>query len=50
VNEICPVGKEIGKLMNDEAYLIKVLQEGTEKAGIIAEENLNNIRDKIGLI
>ena len=50
VSEITPVGKEINKLLNDKSYLIKVLQKGKEKASIIAEENLKNIREKVGLI
>ena len=50
VSEICPVGKEIVKLMDDKAYLIKVLKKGSEKARIKAEENLKNIREKVGLI
>jgi len=50
VSEICPVGKEIVKLMDDKAYLLKVLKKGSEKARIKAEENLKNIREKVGLI
>ena len=50
VSEICPVGKEINKLMNDKSYLLEILKKGTEKANIKAEENLKNIRDKVGLI
>ena len=50
VSEICPVGKKIGKLMNDKTYLLEILKKGTEKANIIAEENLKNIREKVGLI
>ena len=50
ISEICPVGKEIIKLMKDKAHLIKILKKGTEKADIIAEENLKNIREKVGLI
>ena len=50
VSEISPVGKEINKLMNDKAYLLKILKKGTEKASIKAEENLKNIREKVGLI
>ena len=50
VSEISPVGKEVIKLMNDKAYLVKILKKGTEKASIKAEENLKNIRDKVGLI
>ncbi len=50
VDEITPVGKEIKKLLVDKAYLRSVLKKGTEKANIIAEENLKNIREKVGLI
>ena len=50
VSEICPVGKEINKLMNDKPYLLGILKKGTEKANIKAEENLKNIRDIVGLI
>ena len=50
VSEICPVGKKINKLMNDKAYLLEILRKGAEKARIKAEENLKNIREKVGLI
>ena len=50
VSEICPVGKKINKLMNDKTYLLEILKKGSEKARIRAEENLKNIREKVGLI
>ena len=50
IDEITPVGKEIKKLLIDKAHLRSVLKKGTEKANIIAEENLKNIREKVGLI
>ena len=50
VKEICPVGKEIEKLMKEKAFLIETLKKGAENAKIIAEENLKNIREKVGLI
>jgi len=50
IDEITPVGKEINKLLKDKPYLKSILKKGTEKANIIAEENLKNIREKIGLI
>ena len=50
VSEISPIGKEIVKLMDDKTYLINILKKGTEKASIKAEENLKNIREKVGLI
>ena len=50
ISEITPVAKEIKKLLDDKSFLIKVLKKGSEKANIIAEENLKNIRDIVGLI
>jgi len=50
IEEIIPVGKEINKLLNNKTHLQDVLKKGSEKANIIAEENLKNIRDIVGLI
>ena len=50
ISEICPIGKEIKKLMNDETYLREILKKGAEKAGVIAEENLKKVREIVGLI
>ena len=50
INEIEPVGKEIKKLLVDKSHLESILKKGKEKASIIAEENLKNIREKVGLI
>ncbi len=50
INEITPVRKEIQKLLKDKTHLKNILKKGTEKANIIAEENLKIVRDKVGLI
>ena len=50
ISEITPVGKEIQKLLKDKSYLKNILKKGSEKANIIAEDNLKNIREKVGLI
>ena len=50
IEEITPVGKEIQKLLDEKAHLKEILNKGSEKANIIAEENLKNIRDIVGLI
>ena len=50
IEEITPIGKEIIKLLNDKPHLKKILKKGSEKASAIAEENLKNIREKVGLI
>ena len=50
ISEIVPIGKEIKKLLEDKSHLEQILRKGKEKANIIAEENLKNIREKVGLI
>ena len=50
IEEITPVGKEIQKLLDDKSHLKEVLKKGSEKANIIAEDNLKNVRDIVGLI
>ncbi len=50
ISEITPVGKEIRKLLEDKTHLRQILKKGKEKASIIAEENLKNIREKVGLL
>ncbi len=50
VETITPVGKEIKKLLGDRSHLGQILMKGRQKANIIAEENLKNIREKVGLI
>ena len=48
VEVICPVGKEIKKLLNDKSFLEKTLKEGTEKARFVAERNLKEIKNVVG--
>ena len=50
ISEITPIGNEIKKLLNDRTHLKQILKKGKEKANNIAEENLKNIREKVGLI
>ena len=50
ISEICPIGKEINKLMADKQYLSSTIAKGRQKAQLIAEENLKIIREKVGLI
>ena len=50
ISVITPIGKEIKKLLGDKAHLEQILEKGKEKANNIAEENIKNIREKVGLI
>ena len=47
---ICPIGKEIKKLNEDKSYLLKILNDGSNKARKIANENLNQIKEIVGFI
>jgi tryptophanyl-tRNA synthetase len=49
VENICPIGKEINKLLQDKSYLNKILIKGSEKADLIAKKNLLEIYNIIGL-
>lgn len=48
VEKIVPIGNEINKLKQDELYLISILEEGKEKAKVIAEKNLKEIKNIMG--
>jgi tryptophanyl-tRNA synthetase len=50
VEKICPIGKEIKKLLKDESYLTGVLEKGTKRADLIAKTNLKEIYKIVGLI
>ena len=49
IEKICPIGKEINKLLKDEDYLNTILKKGSKKANLIAKNNLKEIYDIIGL-
>ena len=50
VSKIWPIGVEIKRLLKDEKFLLSTLKEGNLKANSIAENNLNKIYSKVGLI
>ena len=49
IEKICPIGKEIKKLLNDKKYLYTALENGSKRADLIAKNNLKEIYDIIGL-
>jgi len=49
IEKICPIGKEINKLLKDKDYLSKSLEKGSKKADLIAKNNLEEIYNIIGL-
>lgn len=49
VAKLSPINQRFNELKQDKTYLKEVLQEGQEKAGEIAEKNIKNIKEIIGL-
>jgi len=49
IEKICPIGKEIEKLLKDKNYLHDILAQGTKRADLIAKNNLQEIYEIIGL-
>ena len=50
IKNITPIGNEIGKLMNDQSYLIEILKQGSLKAYEKAKNTINEVYDIVGLI
>tara|TARA_B100002051_G_C16508764_1_gene521675 strand:+ start:56 stop:739 length:684 start_codon:yes stop_codon:yes gene_type:complete len=50
ISTVCPIGKKINSLKKDKAYLVKILEEGTNKANLIAENNLKEVKKIIGFV
>jgi tryptophanyl-tRNA synthetase len=48
VDKIEPISIEIKKLLNDQTYLDKILQEGFEKADVIASQKIKKIKEIVG--
>jgi tryptophanyl-tRNA synthetase len=48
-NYLEPLQKDIKKYMDDETELKRVLDAGAEKAGVIAEKKMKDVREKIGV-
>ena len=49
VETICPIGKEIKKLLKDKSYLHGILEKGAKRADLIAKANLKEIYEIVGL-
>ena len=50
IKKIFPIGNEVRKMLNEENYLTRILEEGAKKAKEQAEENLKEIKNIIGFI
>tara|TARA_Y100000590_G_C15666884_1_gene994823 strand:+ start:69 stop:1079 length:1011 start_codon:yes stop_codon:yes gene_type:complete len=49
IEKVCPIGKEIKKLLKDKNYLNNILEKGAKRADLIAKKNLKEVYDLIGL-
>lgn len=50
VAKVGPIGAEMRRLMADQGYLDGVLRDGVERASAIADKNLAEIQDLVGLL
>ena len=50
IHKLYPIGQEVRRMLNEEHYLTRVLEEGAQKAKEEAEENLKEIKNIIGFI
>jgi len=50
VDKLSPIAAEMRKLMGDPAEIDRILADGAERAGVIAEQVMNEVRDIVGLI
>lgn len=50
INFLSPLQKKQDEILKDKEYIDKILSEGKEKAGIIAEKTMKEVKEKIGLI
>ena len=49
IERICPIGKEVKKLLKEQGYLNDILAKGAKKANLIAKDNLKEIYEIVGL-
>ena len=47
---VCPIGKKIKELKKDNKYLLQILQEGANKADLIAQKNVKMVKEIVGFI
>ena len=49
IETICPIGKEIKKLLDNKDFLNNILEKGAKKADTIAKNNIKKIYEIVGL-
>lgn len=47
IDKISPIGKKINELLMEKKYLLNIIQDGSEKAKLLAEGNMKIIQDLV---
>ncbi|MGM0420082.1 MAG: tryptophan--tRNA ligase [Bacillota bacterium] len=50
VDTLKPIQERYQEIIQDETYLDDVLEQGRERAAVIAEDTLNEVKEKMGLV
>ena len=50
VEKLAPIAGEMRRISDDRGYVDSVLKDGGERAGVLAEATMKNVRDIIGLL
>ena len=50
ISELEPINKEIKKLLDQEAYIVEILREGSERADQISRPILDEVRQLVGFL
>ena len=50
VDELAPIRQEINRLEGSREYVAQVLREGSERAAVMAEVNLEEVKKTVGVV
>jgi len=50
VAKLAPMNKEIRRYLDDKAEIKKILKDGSERASLIAKENMKQVREIVGFV
>ncbi|ALE02991.1 tryptophan--tRNA ligase [Bartonella ancashensis] len=50
IHRLAPITRELQRLHEDNAYIDSILREGAERAGILAENTMKQVRDIVGFL
>jgi tryptophanyl-tRNA synthetase len=50
VEKLAPIAAEMRRISTDETYIDAVLRDGANRAGVLAEATMKQVRDIVGLL